>query len=105
MVWARIQSQWKGKNYRLSFPEEVEKSYFYSHNVFSDVIFYPRVLQYIVLGIKNYPSACVTYCSDDLALLLPNLARSLESGIRDYICPRINFCLYSTLAENWAGQH
>ena len=25
----------------------------------------------IVLGIENYPSACMSCCSDDLALLLP----------------------------------
>ena len=27
----------------------------------------------IVLGIENYPSACMSCCSDDLALLLPCL--------------------------------
>ena len=27
----------------------------------------------IVLGIENYPSACMSCCSDDLALLLPRL--------------------------------
>ena len=27
MVWACMQSQWKAKNYSLSLPEEVEKSY------------------------------------------------------------------------------
>ena len=31
--------------------------------------------------------------------------RSLKSEIREYISLRINFRLYSTLAEKWAGQH
>ena len=35
----------KGKNYCLSFPEEVEKSYSLFYNVFLDVILYPCVLQ------------------------------------------------------------
>ena len=30
---------------------------------------------------------------------------SLKSGFREYISPRMNFRLYSTLAEKWAGQH
>ena len=34
MVWARMQSQWKGKNYCLSFLEEVGKSYALFYNVF-----------------------------------------------------------------------
>ena len=38
--------------------------------LFSDVIFLsPRTA--IVSGIENYPSACMSCCSDDLALLLP----------------------------------
>ena len=41
-VWARREAQWKGKNYSLSFSEEVEKKL---SIVFSDVIFYPRALQ------------------------------------------------------------
>ena len=68
MVWARMQSQWKGKDYCLSFPEEPEESF--SHNVFSDMIFHSHILQ---LGIVNYPSACMSCFSDDLALLLPHL--------------------------------
>ena len=99
MVWARMQSQWEGKNYCFSFPKEVEESY--SHNAFSDVIFYPRVLQ---SGIENYLSACMSCFSDDLALLLLCLDL-FKSGIREYISPRINFYLYSTLAEKWVGQH
>ena len=43
MVWARMQSQWIGKNYCLSFPEEAEESY--PQNVISDVTYYPCILQ------------------------------------------------------------
>ena len=28
---------------------------------------------FLSLGIKNYPNACMSCCSDDLALLLPRL--------------------------------
>ena len=38
------------------------------YNVFSDVIFNLCIL--IVSGIENYPSACISCCSDDLSLLL-----------------------------------
>ena len=38
---------------------------------FSDVIFYLPPTA-IVLAIENYPSACMSCCSDDLALLLPH---------------------------------
>ena len=38
------QSQWKGKNYSLSFSEKAEKGYTLFSNVFLDMIFYPRVL-------------------------------------------------------------
>ena len=39
--------------------------------VFSEVIFYFSRTA-IVLGIENYPSTCMSCCSDDLALLLPH---------------------------------
>ena len=45
MVWARMQSRWNGKNYCLSFQEEVEKSYSLFYNVFSDMNFYLHILQ------------------------------------------------------------
>ena len=56
----------------LSFlSEEAEKVMHCFTNLFSDLIFYlPRTA--IVLGIENYPSACMSCCSDDLALLLPH---------------------------------
>ena len=40
-------------------------------NLFSDVIFYPQRTA-IVLDIENYPSACMSCWSDDLALSLPH---------------------------------
>ena len=45
MVLAHIQSQWKSKNYYLSFLEEAEKGYVMFYNVFLDKIFYPHMLQ------------------------------------------------------------
>ena len=39
------------------------------YNAFSDVIFLSPCTA-IVSGIENYPSACKSCCSDDLALLL-----------------------------------
>ena len=74
MVWACMQSQWKGKDYNcLSFPEGAEtESYSLLYNVFSEPDFLsPRTT--IVSGIENYPSTCMSWCSDDLALLLPRL--------------------------------
>ena len=58
--------------YCLSFPEEAEKSYSLLYNVFSDAIFYLHRTT-IVSGVENYPSGCMSCCSDDLALLLPCL--------------------------------
>ena len=58
-------NQWKDENHCLSFPEEVEKS------IFGRDFLSPRST--IVFGIKNYPSAHMSSCSDDLALLLPHL--------------------------------
>ena len=46
----------------------------------------------IVLGIENYPSACMSCCSDDLGTVVTAL-RSLKSAVREYISPRINFRL------------
>ena len=71
MVWACMESKWKGKNYILSFlsgggGKKIIWVLFY--NVFSDVIFNLCIL--IVSGIENYPSACISCCSDDLSLLL-----------------------------------
>ena len=45
------------------FLEEADVMFY---NVFLDVIFYPHM----VLGIKNYPSTCMSCYSDDLVLLL-----------------------------------
>ena len=59
-----------------------------SGGVFSDVIFYPCMRITIVSGIKNYPSAL------HLVALIVTALRSLKSGIREYISPGINFCLY-----------
>ena len=47
MVWARRQDQWEGNNYSLSFRRMRKKIYAIFYNVFSDMIFYPRILQYV----------------------------------------------------------
>ena len=67
-----------GQELLFSFPEKAEKSYALFYNVFSDVIFYPRVLQYVVWGIENYPSACMPYT-------VVTALRSLKSEVREYI--------------------
>ena len=55
-VWARRQDQWEGNNYSLSFRSMREKIYtFFFYNVFLDVIFYPRVLQYFWVS-KTIPA-------------------------------------------------
>ena len=46
--------KWKGYHYSLSFP----KSYALFYNVFSDVIFYPRVLQYFRVS-KTLPALVI----------------------------------------------
>ena len=70
MVWARMQCQWKAKKYCLSISEEAEKKLF-AQCIFRRDFPFPRTT--IVLGIKNYPSACMSCCPDELALLLPRL--------------------------------
>ena len=52
----------------------------------------------IVSGIKNYTSACMSSCSDDLTVV--TVLRSLKSGVREHISPRINFCLY-LISNGW----
>ena len=49
----------------------------------------------MVLGIKNYLSACMSCCSGDLALLHVTALRLLKSAVREYIRPRINRRLYN----------
>ena len=95
MVWARMQWQWKGKKYCLSIPEKAEKKLF-AQCIFRCDFPFPRTT--IVLGIENYPSTCMSCCSDELALLLPRL----DLWSRD---PRINFRHCRPLIEKWVGQH
>ena len=57
----------EGEKYCLSIPEEAEKK------LITQCIFgrdFPSPRSTIVSGIKNYPSACMSCCFDDLALLL-----------------------------------
>jgi len=54
-VWAHRQDQWEGNNYSLSFRRMREKIYATFYNVFSDVIFHPRVLQYFRVS-KTIPA-------------------------------------------------
>ena len=58
----------EGQELLSSFLEEEEKVTRFT-NVFWDVIFYLRILL-MVSGIENYPSTCMSCCSDDLPLLL-----------------------------------
>ena len=64
-------------------------------NVFSDMIFYPPHTA-IVLGIKNYPSTCISHI---LLLwwsgIVVTALRLLKSVVREYISPRIHCRLYS----------
>ena len=80
MVWARMQSQWKGKNYCLSFSEEAEKI---KLRVVFKCIFGRDFLSphtAIVSGIENYPApACL------VALMIRHRAKIFEvSGLRTY---------------------
>ena len=81
MVWAHRQGQWKGKNYSLSFSEEEKESYaLFLHCIFG--------LGFLSLRTTRYPSASLSWCSDDLAQSLPCLDLNLKSSLRR------NFCLY-----------
>ena len=85
MAWACMQSQWKGKSYCFSFPEEAAKSYsmcfptWFSIPVYYNSLGYPKLSQRLLLW---WSRTVVT------------TLRSLKSGIREYISPRINFHLY-----------
>ena len=48
----------------------------------------PRIV--MVSGIENYPSACMSSCSDDLRGIVVTALRLLKSVVREYISPRIN---------------
>ena len=68
MVWPRMQIQWNGKNYCLSFQEEAEIvircfTMYFRHDFLSSCTA-------IVSGIKDHPSTCISCCSNDLSLLL-----------------------------------
>ena len=86
MVWARIQYQWKGK--KLSFRSVGGGKKCYLHNVFSDVIFHPHILQQSRVS-KTIPTpACL------VAMMIWHCcysAQIFEVGIREYISPRIDF--------------
>jgi len=87
----------------LSFlSEEAEKVMRCFTNVFSDVIFYP-LRTAIVLGIENYPSACMSCCSGDLGLLL-----TFEvCGLRMYQTENKSSPLYPSLGcglAHWCHQ-
>ena len=80
MTWARRQGQWKGKYFH--FGEGGKKSYALFYNVFSDLIFYPRILQKFRVS-KTIPASVglspMSCFSDDLAQLLPCLDRPVGS--------------------------
>ena len=80
-----IANQWEGKNYCLSFPEEAEESYshmtMYFRTWFS-TIEYRKLSQCLHVLFLWWSGTVVT------------VLRSLKSGIREYISPRINFHLY-----------
>ena len=66
------QGQWKGKNFGISFSEEAAKKILHVLQcIFRCDFIFPRTTK--VSGIKKYPSASMSCCSDDLAQLLPCL--------------------------------
>ena len=70
MVWVRRQGQWKGKNFSDSFLEEAAKKLrVVLRCIFGRDFLSPHTT--IGSGIKNYPCASMSCCSDDLAQLLP----------------------------------
>ena len=88
-VWARRQDQWEGNNYSLPFEGCGKQRKFY--NVFSDVIFYPHVLQYFwvsqTISALAYLVAltiqCSCYCAQTFEVCGPKLS------VREYIFPSI----------------
>ena len=48
----------------------------------------PRIV--MVSGIENYPSACISSCSDDLHDIVVTALSLLKSAVREYISLRIN---------------
>ena len=70
MVWARMYSQWI--YYCLPFWSLGGGKKLFAQCIFGRDFLSPCTT--IVLGIENYPSACMSCCSDDLAMLLPRLA-------------------------------
>ena len=77
-IWQLLQhgmgsyvGQWKVKNYSLSFSEKAEKKLHVLQCIFGCDFLSPRTT--IVSGIENDPSTSMSWCSDDLAKLLPCL--------------------------------
>ena len=68
MIWARMQME--GQEL-LSFLSGGGGKKLFTQCIFGRDFLSPRTT--IVLDIENYPSACMSCCSDDLALLLPCL--------------------------------
>ena len=88
MVWAHRQSQWKDKNYCLSFSEEAENTFCFvlQCNVGCDFISWHTII------IVNYSSTSMSCCSEDQGKFA-SVLRSLKSGIWEYFSQRMNFCL------------
>ena len=63
-VWARRQDQWEGNNYSLSFQRMRKKFTHCFYNVFTDVIFYPHILQYFQVS-KTIPALYRMSCYSD----------------------------------------
>ena len=93
MIWTCRQGQWKGKNSCISFLEEAAKKLCIVLQCIFELDFLcPFTTK--VLGIENYPSPSMSYCSDELAHYVATVLRYLKSVVRKYISLRINFCLY-----------
>ena len=68
MVWKHMQSQWNGNNLSGGGGKRL---FVVLQSIFGHDFLPSRIT--IVSGIKNYPSACKSCCSNDLSLLLPDL--------------------------------
>ena len=72
MVWARMRkANRRARTTMFPFRRRWKKVVHCFTMYFRTLFSIPRIT--IVSGIENYPGACMSCCSDDLALLLPRL--------------------------------
>ena len=96
---ARMETQWKGTNYCLSFHrrrEKVKRCLLFGCDFLS-----PRTAR--VSGIERYPSICISCCSDDLALGLDGLLFFFT--LLSYSCILKIFIYYSYHTTQYSFHH